>query len=81
MMKAAKLLKEKGAKNVYVFATHGIFHSDFYERLEDSAISKVFITNTVAPPVEGAEKTHKLERISIAKMFADHIYRNCMSSH
>lgn len=79
MMKAAKLLKERGAKNIYVFATHGIFGPDFYDRLEDSAISKVFVTNSVAPPV-GADKGHKLVRISISKMFADHIYKNCMTS-
>lgn len=49
-MKAATLLKEKGAKNVYAFATHGIFNVDFYDRINDSAISSVFITNTLLPP-------------------------------
>ena len=74
MMKAAVLLKERGAKRIYVFATHGIFNSDFFERLNDSAIDKVFVSNSLLPP-GGHDSSPKIERISVSKLFADHIYR------
>jgi ribose-phosphate pyrophosphokinase len=80
MMAAAKMLKEQGAKNIYIFATHGIFNTNFYERLDDSAISGAFVTNSQPAPGDGNDKGSKVHRISISKMFADHIYRNCMSA-
>lgn len=79
MMKAAKMLKEKGATHVYVFATHGIFNDNFFEKLEASMIDKVFVTNSLAHPETEMDKTTKIQKIPVSKLFADHIYKNSMS--
>lgn len=78
MMQAAKILKEKGATHVYVFATHGIFNDNFCARLEESVIDQVFVTNSLTHPEEDLQKTTKINRIPVSKLFADHIYKTCM---
>src|SRR4051812_41942632 len=47
---AATILKERGAKEVYAAATHGIFAADALEMLSDSEISRVLVTNTIPLP-------------------------------
>jgi ribose-phosphate pyrophosphokinase len=49
---AAKLLKEKGAGDIYVFATHPVFSDDARNILEDSLVKKVFVTDSVDVPQE-----------------------------
>lgn len=61
---ASKLLKNRGAKNIYVFATHGLFNGPAYERLENSPITEVVVTNTV-PLKEGAPE--KIKQIDASK--------------
>ena len=43
---AAKLLKTKGAKKVYVCATHAVFSGPARERLENAPIEECIVTNT-----------------------------------
>jgi len=47
MLRAAKKLKEKGAKKIYCFATHAIFKGDAIKNINKSCIDKVIVTNTV----------------------------------
>src|SRR5581483_6302340 len=56
---AAKLLQEKGATTIYVFASHPVFSEEAKEILEKTAVEKVFVTDTIDVP----EKKHfpKLE--------------------
>lgn len=68
---SAEMLKEKNAKKVYAFITHGIFSGDAIEKIEKSAIDKVFITDTV--PLQ--KKSKKIEIISIAPLLAETIRR------
>lgn len=65
-LKAASLLKQKGASKVYFFATHGIFAGDASVRLEESIIDKVFITNSLEVPAK--RKFNKLEILSISDL-------------
>lgn len=44
---SSKLLKNKGANQIFVFATHGLFSKNAIERINNSNIDKVIITNTV----------------------------------
>jgi ribose-phosphate pyrophosphokinase len=47
VVQAAGALIEKGADNVYVAATHGVFSGDAVERLEASVIKEILVTNTL----------------------------------
>lgn len=47
ILHAAEYLKQHGALSVSVLATHGIFTGDAIEEIEQSAVEKVFITDTL----------------------------------
>ena len=48
LMKAATELKKLGAKDIYIFCTHGVFSEDAIEKLSNcEAITKLIITNTI----------------------------------
>jgi len=68
---AAKALKEKGAKDIFITATHAIFSGPAIERLKDNAIKEVIVTNTIEIPEE--KKFDKLKIISLAKILSDSI--------
>ena len=52
IVKAAEALFENGAEDVIVTATHGIFSSPAAQRLQDSAIREVVVTDTLPIPHE-----------------------------
>ena len=64
---------EKGAKDVYITATHGIFTGNATKLLQDKSIKEVIITNTIQLPEE--KKFHHLKIISIGKVLAESINR------
>ncbi len=64
---AADLLKEKGAADIYGFATHGVFSEPALQRIEKSAFTKVIVTDTISPQ-PGPHK--KIEVLSIAPLIA-----------
>jgi len=64
----AKALMAKGAKEVYVTATHGIFSPPAYERIETAPIKELIVTNTIPVP---EDKQHgKIRVLSVAPLFA-----------
>lgn len=63
---AAQLLKEKGASSVIAATTHAVFSGPAIERLADSSIEKVVVTNTLPIP----ETLDKIEVVSIAPLIA-----------
>ncbi len=65
---AAKLLKERGAKRVIAAATHPLFSGPAKERLDDSEIEQVVVTNTLPIPEE--RRSTKLVVLSIAPILA-----------
>lgn len=70
---AAAALKEKGAKQVYGCATHGVLSGPAIERLENSVMEKFIITDTILLPEE--KKTEKIDVVSVASLFAAAIRR------
>ena len=68
LVAAAETLKEKGAATVYACATHGIFSGPAYERLENSCIEEIVVTNAVPVPQE--HQTGKIHVLSIAPLVA-----------
>lgn len=67
---AVELLLESGAREVYAAFSHGVFADRCLERLENSAIERVFVTNSIRPP-----QSPKISPISVGKLFADIIER------
>ena len=64
----AAVLKEKGAKDVYIACTHGVLSGPAVERLQDSVAKEVVITDTINIPEE--KKFDKLVSISVAELLA-----------
>jgi ribose-phosphate pyrophosphokinase len=65
-----KILKDHGAKEVYVGVTHGIFSRDAVEKVENSVIKEMVISNTIPFPKEKAEHSTKIHVLSIDAMIA-----------
>ena len=75
--KAADMMMEKGAKSVRAIATHGVLSGPAYERINNSKISEVLVTNSI--PVKPI--SDKIKVVSVAQLFADVINKvyNCES--
>ena len=74
MCKAAQLIKEKGAKNVFACATHGVLSGPAYERIEASCIEELVITNSI-PLAPIWIQSEKMKQVSIAPFIAEAIRR------
>lgn len=74
---AEHLVKNCGAKKVYVVATHGLFTGNCLEELEESeVIDKIVVTNTYPISNERIEKSEKLVVIDVSAIFAECIRRD-----
>lgn len=71
LVSAAEQLKDKGAANVYALATHGLLSGPAVDRLKNSVIEKVVVTNTLPLPPD--KQFDKLEVLSVAAIIADAI--------
>ena len=70
---AAQLLKDKGAKDVYVCATHPVFSGPALERLEKAPIKEVVVTNTI--PLNKNFLPEKIKQLSVAPLLGEAISR------
>jgi ribose-phosphate pyrophosphokinase len=66
---AAEILLERGATEVWAMATHGVLSGAAVDRLKNSGISRVVITNTLPLPPE--KQLPHIEFLSVAKIIAD----------
>lgn len=73
MIETAKILKKFQVKNIYAGCTHGILSGPAIERIKNSAIKELVITNTV--PLTKEKQTDKIKVLSIAPLFAESILR------
>ena len=75
LVKAAEVLKERGAKQVYAYCTHPIFSGPAIERIASgSALDEVVVTNTI-PLSAAAQACGKIRQISVAPLFGETIRR------
>jgi ribose-phosphate pyrophosphokinase len=75
LVKAAEVLKERGAKKVYAYCTHPVFSGPAIERLsKGDALDEVVITNTI-PLNAQARACSKIRQLSVAPLFAETIQR------
>ncbi len=66
LMAGAQALVDAGAKAVYAAATHPLFSNNAIQRLQESAIKKVVVTNTVV--IEDLKKYDKITQLSIGQL-------------
>ncbi len=74
LVKAAEVLKERGAKRVYAYCTHPVFSGPAISRIAASQLDEVVITNTIALSAE-AQACKKIRQLSVAFLFAETIRR------
>ena len=75
LVKAAEVLKQRGAKNVYAYCSHPIFSGPALERIGNgAALDEVVVTNTI-PLSPAAQQCGKIRQLSVAGLFAETIHR------
>lgn len=70
---AANALMEHGATDVYACCTHPVLSGPAIERIQESAIKELVVTNTIPLPDE--KRTDKLKELSVAPLISDAIIR------
>jgi len=70
LVKAAAALRENGANRVFAVATHAVLSGPAIERIENSAIERVIVTDTV-PLRPEAQACPKIGVVSVAPVFAE----------
>jgi len=71
---AAKALMEEGATRVVACATHGVLSGPAVQRIIDSPLSEVVVTDTL-PLTEAAKASGKIKQVSIARLLGEAIKR------
>ena len=69
----AQGILDKGAKEVYVCCTHPVLSGPAIERLENSCIKKVIVTDTIGLPEE--KQIDKIEVVTVAQLLGEAIMR------
>ncbi len=74
LCQAAHALTEKGAKEIYACATHAVLSGQALERINESCLKEVVITNTISA-ADKLEVCPKLRILSVAELLAEAIKR------
>ncbi|HEY3307074.1 MAG TPA: ribose-phosphate pyrophosphokinase [Desulfuromonadaceae bacterium] len=74
LTQAAKALKENGARSIYACATHGVLSGPAIERINNSDIEEVVVTDTI-PLGDKCKDTTKIRMLSVAELLAEAIRR------
>ncbi len=69
---AAKALKDEGASNVAAYITHGVLSGSAIERVENSEMNELVITDSIKLH-DSAKKMQKIRSVSIAPLLGDAI--------
>lgn len=68
---AANLMKERGAKSVRAICTHPILSGNAYEKIEESALTELIVSDTI--PLK--KETSKIKVVSCAPLFANVMHK------
>ena len=74
LVAAAEVLKQRGAKRVFAYCTHPVFSGPAIDRIRDSQMDEVVVTNTI-PLSDAAKANPKIRQLSVAFLFAETIRR------
>ena len=66
LVKAAAIMKEKGALSVRAIATHPILSGEAYERIENSELTELIVTDSI--PL--SQQSSKIKVLSVADLFS-----------
>jgi len=70
---ASRILKDAGAKDIFVYATHAVMCGDAFSVLDDAPIERIIVTDTIPLPESG--RPDKIEVVSVAGFLAEAIKR------
>ncbi|WP_246804607.1 ribose-phosphate diphosphokinase [Desulfosarcina cetonica] len=73
LAESVKTLGNAGVKSIHVGATHGVLCGPAVERLTNSALASVVVTDTVYLPPD--KQRNKIHTLSVAPLFAEAIRR------
>jgi len=71
LIKAAQVFKDRGARSIWAFATHGLFSEGAVDAIEKSVIERVVVTDTV----RSEYSSEKVQVVSVARLIAEAIKR------
>jgi len=72
MVEAAKFLQKHGAKDVYACCTHPVFSGSALEKIENSVIKEVMVTDTI-PLSDAAKKIKKIKVVTVSGVLGEAI--------
>lgn len=79
LVAGCQLLKETGVHDIYAAVTHGVFSKDAAEKIENSPIKEMIVTNTIPLREDFKTKTNKVTVLSVGWMLSKII--SAISSH
>ena len=71
LAKAANVLKDMGALSVRACATHAVFSGPAYDRIAESSLEEVIVTDTIPLTTDPTKDTRKITVLTMTEMFAD----------
>ena len=74
LTQAAFALKERGSKNIYACCTHAVLSGPAIERINESPIEELVVTNTI-PLGEKGKRCTKIKVLSVAELLGETIKR------
>ncbi len=74
IVNAAKALKDRGAKNVYVYVTHGVLSGEAIQKIKKSLIKKLVITDTI-DNVTKVKNAQNIEVLTVSNLMGEAIKR------
>ena len=77
LTKAASLMMENGAKSVRALCTHAVLSGPAYERIEESELTEIVLTDTI--PLDMTKNTGKIKVLSTSDMIAKTL--SCLVNH
>ncbi len=74
IINSAKALKDRGAKEVYVYITHGVLSGEAVRKIQKSAIKKLVITDSIDNQIR-VNKAKNIEVLTISNLMGEAIKR------
>lgn len=73
IVNAAKVLKQRGAKEIYACCTHAVLSGNAIEKIKNSEISELIVLDTIK--LDEQNKIDKIKILSVSSIMADAIHR------